>query len=151
MYTNLENSSLTFLTDGFFYFLLCLLYDFFDSCRMDTAIDDQLFKGNTCYLTAYRIEAGQYDRFRRIIDDQLDTGQLLQCPDVSSFTANDSTLHFIIRQLYNRYGGLCHLVCRAALDGINDIIPANLLTLFLGLVVILADHHRIIMLRILFE
>ena len=151
VYTDLEDSGVTLLTDGFVDFLLCLLHDLFDSRRVDTSIDDQLLKGDSCDLTAHRIKSGKYNRLRRIIDDQLDAGQLLQCTDITSLTADDAALHIIIRKLHDGNGRLRHLIGCATLNRIHDIVAGTLLRLFLRLIVILANHLRIVVLRVLFE
>ena len=40
MNTNIHSCILTVFTDLCLYFFLCFLYHFFDSCRMDTSVND---------------------------------------------------------------------------------------------------------------
>ena len=151
VYTDLEDSGITLLTDGFVDFLLCLLYDLFDSRRMDTSIDDELLEGDSCDLTTHRIKSGKNNRLRRIVDDQLYAGQLLQCTDITSLTADDAALHIIIRKLHDGNGRLGHLISCTTLNRIHDIVAGTLFSLFLRLIIILANHLRIIVLCVLFE
>ena len=56
MNANIHCCVLTILTDLCFYFSLCFLYHLFDSCRMDTSINDQFLQSNSGDLTADRIK-----------------------------------------------------------------------------------------------
>ena len=51
------SGSFTFLTHHGLDFLLGFLNHFLDSGRMNTSVNDKLFKCNTCNFTSYRIEA----------------------------------------------------------------------------------------------
>ena len=80
------------------------LFDhFFNACRMDTAIGNQFFQSNAGDFTAYGIKARQDDRFRRIVDDEIDAGQRFNSPDIASFTADDAAFRLISLAGNDRY------------------------------------------------
>ena len=58
VHTNFKCCCFTFLTDHVLYFFLCFLNHLLDPCRMNPAIYDQFFEGDTSHLTADRIKAG---------------------------------------------------------------------------------------------
>ena len=141
-----QGRRLSLFLDGVIDFFSALLHHFFNPCRMNTSVYNELFQGNPCNFSPNRVETGKNDRLRCIINNQFHTGKLLQCPDISSLTADDSPLHFIVRKLYYRDGGLRHLVCRTALNRFHDILSCRLLRFFLRSGIIFPNNERRIML-----
>ena len=115
---------------------------------MNTAIHNELFKRNTRHLTADGVKAGKDDGFRRIIDDQVNTGCGFKRADIASFTANDAAFHLIVRERNNGNRGFCHMVCSATLNRHGDDIARALIRLFFGFRFDIADHQRSLMARI---
>ena len=101
MYTNFKCSSFTLFSHHGLNFLLSLLYHLFNSCRMDTAINNKLLKGYSCDLTAYRVKSGQNNCLRCIINNQINTCHRLKSSDISSLSTDNSALHLVIRKLNN--------------------------------------------------
>ncbi len=71
-------------------------------------------------MRAERIERGEDDRARRVVDDQLDAGGLFERADVAPLAADDAPLHVVAREIDDRHGRLDRGVGGAALDGVGD-------------------------------
>ena len=87
---------------------------------MDAAVDDELFKRHTGNLATDRFEAGEHDGFRRVVDDEIDAGEIFEGADVAAFAADDTALHLVIWKRNDGNGGFCNMICSAALDGAGD-------------------------------
>ena len=105
------------------YFLLSLLHHFLNTGRMDTAIVNQFLQGNTCNLPSNGIKTGNNNRFRSIIDNQVNTSQGFQGSDVAAFPADDPAFHLVVRQIHHGNRSFSHVVCGATLDGRGNNIP----------------------------
>ena len=117
------------------------LFDhFFDACRMDTAIGNQFFQGNAGDFAADRVKARQDDRFRRIVDDEVDAGQRFNSPDIAPFASDDAAFHFIVRQRHDRYRRFGDVVGSTALDSHGNDFPGLAFGFFLGLFFQALDH-----------
>ena len=75
-----------------------LLDHLFDACGMDAPVLDQLLKCNARNLAAHRIEPRKDDRFRRIVNDEINARQRLERADIASLASDDAALHLIVRQ-----------------------------------------------------
>ena len=95
--------------------------DLLDARRMDAAVGDQPLDRLLRDLAAVRIEAGQDDRARRVVDDQIDAGRELERADVAALAADDAALEVVARQIDDRDGGLDGVLGGAALDGLGDV------------------------------
>ena len=96
--------------------------DFLDARRVDAAVGDQPLDRLLGDLAAVGIEAGQDDRARRVVDDQVDAGGELERADVASLAADDAALQVVARQIDDRDGGLDGVLGGAALDGFGDVL-----------------------------
>lgn len=119
--------------DLFFDLFLYFGNDFFDACRMDAAVRYQLVQRQTRDFTAYRIEARQDDRFRRVVDDDLDAGSGFQGPDVPSFAADDPAFHFVALDVEHRDRVFDGRFGSDALDRLYDDLFRFLVGAHLGL------------------
>src|SRR5262249_14735388 len=70
-----------------------------------------------------RVEARERDRVRRVVDDQIATGRLLQGADVAPLAADDATLHVVAGDGDNGDGGLRGDVRGDALDCGGEDLP----------------------------
>ena len=93
-------------------------------------------------LAADRLEAGDGDGLRRVVDDQIRAGKRLQCADVAALAANDAALHLVIGQRHHADGDLGHVVGGAALDGGGHDLAGTLVGLVLGAGLDLLDLQR---------
>ena len=130
---------------------LDLLDHLFDARRMDAAVGDQALQGDAGHLAAERIEAGEDDRFRRVVDDEVDAGRHLQGADVAPLAADDAPLHLVARQHHHRDRGLGDVVRGGALDGHADDALRLLVGLLAGLVLDPLDDVRGLDAGVVFE
>ena len=130
---------------------LGLLHFFLDAARVDAAVLDQPAQRQPGHLAAHRIEAGDDHRLRRIVDDQVDAGRLLDRPDVAALAADDAPLHLVVGQRHAGYRRLRHVVGSQALDRPGDDLarPGVGLRLHLGLD--LANLARHVLARFLLD
>src|SRR5258705_514060 len=61
-----------------------------DAGRVDAAVGDQLLEGEPADLAPDRLEAGQQDGLRRVVDDQVDARDGLVGADVAAFATDDA-------------------------------------------------------------
>src|SRR3954447_14235703 len=74
---------------------LRLVVGLLDSCRVDAAVGQQLLQGHAGDLAADAVEAGQDHRVRRVVDDEVDAGEVLEGADVAALAADDAALHVV--------------------------------------------------------
>lgn len=94
-----------------------LVVHLLDARRMDTAICDEVLQRNASGLATNRIEAGQHDRLGRIVDDEIDAGNLLERTDIAAFASDDATFEVIRGNMDRSDGDLSGMVGGATLDG----------------------------------
>ena len=79
--------------------------DFFDNilnpARMNSAVADQSFQGNSRNFSPDRIKTGQNNRLGRVIHNEVDSRRCLNGPDISAFPADDPSLHLIAGQVHH--------------------------------------------------
>ena len=92
----LKYRSFALLLDNIFNLFLRLLNHFLNSARMNSSVSYQLFKRTSCNLTSYRVKSRKYNRLRRIVNYQIYSCKRFYRSNVSAFTADYSSLHFII-------------------------------------------------------
>ena len=90
-------------------------------------------------LAANPVERREHDRVRRVVDDEVDAGQVLERPDVAPLTADDPALHVVGGQLDERHGRLGRGARRDPLQRVGDEVPRPALRLARGLLLHLAD------------
>ena len=87
-----------------------------DARRVDAAVGDQLLEREAGDLAAHAVEAREHDRLGRVVDDEVDAGDLLEGADVATLAADDAALHVVAGQVDDRDGRLGDVVGRRALD-----------------------------------
>ena len=112
----------------------------FDTCRVDSAVVQELLQGLACDCSTDGVEAGNDHDAGRIVDDDVDTGRRFEGTDVAALSADDPALHVITRD-----GDRGHRVVRAmfgcvSLDRLQRDLQGVVLGLFLGLVGDLLDQ-----------
>ena len=120
----------------------CFFDDLLDARGVDPPVLDQRRQRAATDLATHGIEAGDGDRLGRVIDDDVDTGGLLEGADVASLAADDPTLHLVRGE---RDGGrddvADHVRC-TALDAGHDDLASALLARVARLHLDLADDAR---------
>ena len=85
---------------------LRLVVGLLDPRRVDAAVLEQLLERHPGDLAAHAVEAGEDHRVRRVVDDEVDAGQVLERADVAALAADDAALHVVGRELHDRDGRL---------------------------------------------
>ena len=134
MNAEVEGSFLSLVFHCHIQFLPDFIRDLFDPGRMDPAVLHQPLNGQPRDLSSERIVAGQDNRLRRIVDDEIDPGCRLERPDVPSFPPDDSSLHLVVGKIHDRYGCLGNVIAGVTLDRQADDVLGLLVGFFLGLV-----------------
>ncbi len=107
--------------------------------RVDPPVQDELLHRTPGDLAPDRVEAGDRHRFRRIVDDHVDAGGLLEGADVAAVAADDAALHLVRRQGYDRDRDFGHVVRRHPLDGVGDQLARPALAFGLSFLLDLPD------------
>ena len=96
--------------------------DLLDATRVDPAVAHELRERDSRDLAADRIEAREHHRLRRVVDDQVDAGGLLEGPDVAALAADDPALHLVVREVDDGHRVLRRVVRGDALHrGQDDV------------------------------
>ena len=93
--TDIEGGLLARLLDALIDELLGLVEHLLDTCGVDASVGDEVLEGYPANLPAHRVKAREHDRLRRVIDNHVDTGELLELADVATLTTDDAALYVI--------------------------------------------------------
>ena len=126
----LKGGALTLRFDGGIHLTAGLFHHLLNVSRMDTPVGDELFQCQACNLPPHRLETGDRDGLRRVVNNQIHTSQGLNGADIAAFPADDTALHLVIGQGNHTDGHLSHLVGGAPLDGLRHHFPGAGLALF---------------------
>ena len=74
---------------------LGLVVGLLDPRRVDAPVLQQLLERHARDLAAHAVEAGEDDRVGRVVDDEVDAGEVLQRADVAALAADDAALHVV--------------------------------------------------------
>src|SRR6516162_7883347 len=83
------------LLDVLFHLLGGFFDHLFDPRWVDTAVLDQLAKGQSRRFAADVVEGTYDDHSGSVVNDDIDPGTLFKSTDVSPFAANDAALHVV--------------------------------------------------------
>src|SRR5438552_9746753 len=117
VHADLEHRPLTGLADRLFQLLLRLADHLLDAPGVDAPVGQQPLEREPRELTTDRVVAGDDDRLRRVVDDEVDTGGRLDGADVPPFAADDAPLHVVARERHHRHRTLGDELARETLDG----------------------------------
>ena len=92
--------------------------------------------------SADAVEAGQDDRVGRVVDDEVDAGEVLERADVAPLAADDASLHVVGRQLHDRDRRLGGVAGGEALHDHGEDVAHAAVGIALGLLLDLADEPR---------
>ena len=126
--SELEENLLSFLVNLLLNLAGHFLDNLLDSRRMNASVSHKAFQCLLCDFLAHRVETAYYDSLRRIVDDDIDTGERLKSPDISSFPTDDSTLHLIARKRNCSDSNISRSLRSDSLNRGDE----NLLSFFLG-------------------
>src|SRR3954465_9897299 len=115
VHVGLEHRGLAELDDVALELGLRLVVGLLDPRRVDTPVLEQLLERHPGDLPADAVEGGEHDRVGRVVDDEVDPGEVLERADVAALAADDAALHVVGRQLDDRHCGLRGVARRQAL------------------------------------
>src|SRR5579862_36252 len=119
----LEDRLLAGLPHDLFQLRLRLVVRLLDPRRMDPAVLDELRQRQARDLAAEPVEGRQHNRVRRVIDDEVDAGEVLERADVATLAADDAALHVVGRDLDHGDRRLCRVARGDALQRVGDEVP----------------------------
>ena len=96
VYTEVDRRTFTYFDNLFFHLFGHFRNHFFDTRGVNTTVLHQLMQGQASYLTTHGVESRKSDRFWGIVYDDLHTGSSFERTDITSFTTDDTTFHFVI-------------------------------------------------------
>ena len=128
----LQHGALALGADGGLHLPPGLFHHLLNMGGMDAAVGNELFQSQPGDLPPDRLEAGDGNGLRCVVDDEIRPGQCLQGADVAALAADDASLHLVIGQGNHTDGDLGHMVGGAALDGGGHDLPAPAVSLVLG-------------------
>ena len=142
MHVGVETGLLARLLDGGLDLGSRLSEHLLDARRVDASVGEQLGERQASDLAAHRVEARQHDGLGRVVDDEVDAGEVLEGADVASLAADDASLHVVRRQVDDRDGGLGDVVGGSALDRHREDVARPPVGVAPGLLLDLAHHLR---------
>src|SRR5215207_7203794 len=116
---------------------------------MDAAVADELLERESSHLAPHRVEAGDDDGVRGVVDDDVDARGELERADVSSLAPDDAPLHLVVRQRDRGDGGLGGVLGGDPLNGQRYDLLRLALGVAAGALANLADPVRGLGLRLL--
>ena len=123
---HLKAGLLAHLPDVLLDFLVDLRDDLLDPRRVDPAVLDQALQRHPRHLAPHRVKPGQDNRFRRVVNDDVDARRAFQRPDIAAFTADNAAFHLVVGKRHHRHRRVRHMVGRATLHRLADDPPGLL-------------------------
>ena len=109
---------------------------------MDPAVLDQLGQRDAGDLAANAVEGRENDRLRRVVDDEVDAGEMLEGADVPTLPPDDPALHVVGGELDHRDGRLGGVAGGDALERVGHEVACAPLGFGPRLLLELADSAR---------
>ena len=142
LHAGVEHALLTELDDVAVHLGLGLVVGLLDPGRMDAAVLQQLLEREPGDLAPDPVKAREHHGAGRVVDDEVDAGEVLQGADVAALAADDPALHVVGGELHDRHGGLGGVAGGQALHADREDVAHPALGLALGLLLDLADPAR---------
>ena len=120
MNAQINQGALARLGDFLLDFLGDLRHDLLDAGGVDAAVRHELVQGEACNFATHRVEAAQYDGFRRIVHDEFNPCGGLEGANVPSFSADDAAFDVVVFDLEDRDAVFDAVLCGDALNGLDD-------------------------------
>jgi hypothetical protein len=136
----LEDRLLARLVDVVLDLRLRTVVHLLDARGMDAPVLDELGERELRDLAAHAVERGEDDGLGRVVDDEVDAGEILEGADVPALAADDAALHVVGGQLDERDGRLGGMARRYALERVGDQVPRAPLRVGAGLFLHLPHH-----------
>ncbi len=88
-----------------------------DACRVNTPVSDEVLHRDAPDFAAHRVEAGDGDAFRGVVDNEVRARELLEGADVAALAPDDAALEVVGGNMDGGDGGLGRMIGGHALDG----------------------------------
>src|SRR5574344_461000 len=104
-------------------------HNLFNTRRMDTSIADKLMESQTASFTTDRIKRRNNDSLWSIIYNDFNATGSFKCTDITTFTSDDTSFHFVVIDMEYRNSILYGSFCCHSLNGLYH----NFLSLSIGI------------------
>ena len=141
MDAGIEGSLLASLAHALLNQVGSLVIHLLDASRVNAAVGDEVLEGDTGGLTTDRVEARKNDGLGRVVDHEVDAGNLLKGPDVATLATNDAALEVIRGNMHRGNGNLGSVVGSAALNRQGQDLLGSLMALGANLLLGLANDR----------
>ena len=118
-----------------------LVIHLLDAGGVNAAVGDEVLEGNTGGLTTDRVEARKNDGLGRVVNHEVDAGNLLEGPDVATLATDDTALEVIRGNVHGGNGDLGCVVGSAALNRQGQNLLGGLVALGANLLLGLANDR----------
>ena len=139
--TGIEGSLFASLTHALLNQVGGLVIHLLDAGGVNAAVSNKVLEGDAGGLATDRIEARKHDGLGRIIDHEVDAGNLLEGTDVATLAADDATLEVIGRNVHGGNGNLGGVVGGTTLNRQGENLLSGLVALGADLLLGLADDR----------
>src|SRR5260370_42174140 len=103
------------------------------------------------HLAADRVEATENDGLRRVVDDEVDAGGMLEGPNVAALSTDDAALHLVAGDRHHRYRGFGGLLGGNPLHRGHQDVASALIALLFDDLLALANLLRDLLVEFLFK
>src|SRR5436190_6077450 len=135
----LEDGLLAGLTDEVVDLGLRLVVRLLYPGGMDASVLEQLLERQLRDLAPHAVERREDDRLRRVVDDEVDAGEVLERADVAALPPDDPALHVVGGKLDDRHRRFGGVAGRDTLQRVGDEVPGTSPRLDLRLLLELTD------------
>src|SRR5215213_8496024 len=148
LHIRLVGDALTLLAHDLLDLLLSLRNHFLNARRMDASVLEQLIQGHTSNLAPHWVVTGKGHGLRRIVDNNIDAGNLLEGADIAALAADDPALELFAWERHSRNRDLGDIIGGAALNSQRDHLARGFIGLIARRALDLADAPRRIITRL---
>src|SRR5436190_1508551 len=121
----LEDGLLAGLTDEVVDLGLRLVVRLLYPGGMDASVLEQLLERQLRDLAPHAVERREDDRLRRVVDDEVDAGEVLERADVAALPPDDPALHVVGGKLDDRHRRFGGVAGRDTLQRVGDEVPGT--------------------------
>ena len=118
-----------------------LVVHLLDAGGVNAAVGNEVLEGNAGSLATDRVEARKNDGLGRVVDHEINAGNLLERADVTTLAADDAALEVIGGNVHGGNGDLGGVVGGAALNRQGEDLLSGLVALCANLLLGLADDR----------
>ncbi len=138
---SIEGSLLASLAHALLNQVGSLVIHLLDAGRVNAAVGDEVLEGDTGGLTTDRVEARKNDGLGRVVDHEVDAGNLLEGADVATLATDNTALEVIRGNVHGGNGDLGSVVGSAALNRQGQNLLGGLVALGANLLLGLANDR----------